>query len=544
MRDAATLLACVMLATLVLASSALAAALWLRDRDWSGVALAIGSFAALGLLAYAAAAAFFFTPVLGWMLALGVPLAAGVYAWRRRREVAPSADTTQCAFLVGGVCLVYLALLFLPRLGCPVGVQSAVRFGLDLPLDPLLPQTFGERLFAGAALKPFEGDWLSSDRPPLQAGFYLLVRPWLALLRLPPDVGYQCTGTLVQLFWVPAAWMLARRLGATAARAALVGAILAVTGFFFVNSLFVWPKLLAAAYVIFAALLLLDPTPPAGARGPVLAALCAALAWLAHGGAAFSLLALAPLWWWLDPPRRRHVWRATAAFVVLATPWLLYQHFVDPPGNRLLKWHLAGVADVDGRSFTQALADAYRSMTWPAWGARKAAQVRTLFAGSWDGVVDVFFTPGRERRANDFYYLVRSLGVLNLAWPAALLLRFGRRQPAPPPAGDWMRRLLAWTLFTLAGWVLLMFEPHATVIHQGSYAVTITLGVVAVLLLLALPAWAAAGVLGWHAFYFAATWLPYFGRAPLDWAAFGSLALGVVLLALAWRRVRRKPPAD
>lgn len=45
--------------------------------------------------------------------------------------------------------------------------------------------------------------------------------------------------------------------------------------------------------------------------------------------------------------------------VLLYLPWFLYQKLFDPPGDRLLKWHLASVEKVDRRPFLQALTDSY-----------------------------------------------------------------------------------------------------------------------------------------------------------------------------------------
>ena len=50
----------------------------------------------------------------------------------------------------------------------------------------------------------------------------------------------------------------------------------------------------------------------------------------------------------------------TLLFVVLL-PWVLYQKVYDPPGNRLLKWHIAGVIDVDSRGFLEALYQSYKN---------------------------------------------------------------------------------------------------------------------------------------------------------------------------------------
>ena len=62
-----------------------------------------------------------------------------------------------------------------------------------------------------------------------------------------------------------------------------------------------------------------------------------------------------------------------ATIVVLYAPWMIYQNVFDPPANRLLKWHFAGVVEVDARSFGTALRDAYGALSWDAyvsWQAR------------------------------------------------------------------------------------------------------------------------------------------------------------------------------
>jgi len=50
--------------------------------------------------------------------------------------------------------------------------------------------------------------------------------------------------------------------------------------------------------------------------------------------------------------------------LALYLPWMLFQTLIDPPGNRLLKWHLAGVQEVDGRNFLTALRDSYGALSW------------------------------------------------------------------------------------------------------------------------------------------------------------------------------------
>lgn len=258
----------------------------------------IAPLVGLGLLGYAAFFAVFLAPVFGRIFAITVAVAAWGFVGRQRwlgRTRFRRAGIALPALAAAGLALFYLALLYLPRLGHVYQDQASFRFVHPLPMDAVLPEIFGDRLYDGGTVRPFLGDWLSSDRPPLQTGLYLLVLPWLRLARLPDGLGYQCLGTLAQLFWVPAVWLLARAFGQSRFRAIGCILVVAIVGFFVENSIFVWPKLLAGGYVMFTGLLLLDTSQPRTTKVMLLAAVSAALAWLAHGGAAFSLLALVPL---------------------------------------------------------------------------------------------------------------------------------------------------------------------------------------------------------------------------------------------------------
>src|SRR5690606_32261928 len=114
----------------------------------------------------------------------------------------------------------------------------------------------------------------------------------------------------------------------------------------------------------------------------VLLGASAALAMLGHGSTAFVLIGMALsallLWRWAS-------WRllaaAMAAFAVLYLPWMAYQKFADPPGDRLVKWHLAGVQEVDPRPLGEVLREAYASQTPATFLANKQANVDALTLG-------------------------------------------------------------------------------------------------------------------------------------------------------------------
>jgi hypothetical protein len=519
---------------------------WLVRRGWDDErVLLTAPLIFAGVMGYLVFWAYFLHPVFGrvvsFLLMLGL-LALWVRSKPRFAPGLPSRGLALPALLGFAIGLFYLALLYLPELGHDPEWQSSFRFLYPFPIDANLPKMLGDRLYAGEPLKPFlpEAGWLSSDRPPLQVGLYLFVRPWLGLVHLPVGLGYQCLGTLAQLFWLPGAWLLCQALRLDRRRSAVVILVIAASGFLLFNSTFVWPKLLAGGFVLMAAVLLLDRSAPRSAPVTGLAAAAIALGWLAHGAAAFSVVTLALL---LLLPRYFPGWKnclvAAVVFGLLALPWTAYQKFYDPPANRLLKWHLAGVVPIDARGTLETIRDSYAALPRENLLANRQINLGMLFRGSHASAVDLFTTPIRQRRVDEFFYLFRSLGILNLAWvvaPAVWLLR--RRLP---PHFELQGLLLGWTVLTLVFWVLVMFTPASTVVHSSSYAMMLSFFLLAVIFILYLPAWIAWALLGWHLLDFALTWVPYYGSAPVQPCMIWLMALSAVLIGFALRRTAPAP---
>jgi len=81
--------------------------------------------------------------------------------------------------------------------------------------------------------------------------------------------------------------------------------------------------------------------------------------------------------------RRAWPWRklamAACVAVVLLGAWKVYKECVDPPGNRLEKWHLAGITDAaDNRKLLPALRDAYASLTLEEWWHRRVTNIQAI----------------------------------------------------------------------------------------------------------------------------------------------------------------------
>ncbi len=402
--------------------------------------------------------------------------------------------------LLAGICYLSLFYLFGDPANHGAGLAN-VRFSeSDRPGDNIIPLIFAERLYNHEPLRPFCcGDWLSSDRPPLQSGIFLLQQP-LRLVSI--GVQYQLLGTALQCLWVCGAWCLLRALGAAERRIRQVLPILILSGFFFYNSVYVWPKLLAAACLLLALSVLLgvvSANRPATRFDTVLMAACLGLALMAHPGSAFSLPALGVVFLRY---RRLFLFRVLGLGVLgvltFIAPWSAYGKWIDPPGNRLPKMHLAGQYKVDSHTAWQAISDAYRARSFEEILHLKWSNVREL-AGH-QPLEPFSFGKFIHRdlavhsRIAQREWIWNALGLLNLGWFAGLGFLLQRRSYTTAiPHSRW---LLAAALFNFLVWSFVMFGPNATVTTHSSYADIILLSLGLCGFLLALPGRAVLIVFG------------------------------------------------
>jgi hypothetical protein len=384
-------------------------------------------------------------------------------------EIPPRVDVWVPVLLALLAAGLYLSALLLVAPAAPIEQLAAGRFLHNLPADNTLPHYFADLLRRGEDPRVGFGDWLSSDRPPLQTGWVLLLAAPLA------EAGWefvdlaQMAGLLFQLVWIPAGWAWLRHHGVGPARTTLVLLAMVPTAVLAINSLYVWPKLGGAAWMLLASVFWLarpGPTAVAAAAG----GLAAGLAWLSHGGVAFAGLALAPLlaWRWRRCGLRPWV-AAGAGFLALALPWKAYQSFYDPPGSRLLKWHLAGVIAPDARGVGETLRTAYRETPGSRLAEVRWINVRTWFAGDWRARLSPI-KRSLTVRTHEATFLAYSLGLWPLGWVVGW---FWRR-----PRAHERSRLdsvetgaLCWAAVAVVVWTLLLFLPEAARNHQGTYLV-------------------------------------------------------------------------
>lgn len=479
---------------LMLGALALAAARWLTDRAWlppEWVALAAGGVVALA--GFVAFWAWFAHPLLGRAFSV-IVLVGGVIAALRRPRLDGAGDREwRTAFgLMFAIGLLYLAWLHLFAVPMDYYGLTANRFIESLPGDNALPYELATALARGERLIHIGTDWLTSDRPPLQTGWQLLTWPFTADLGAEPRTASGTAAMWFQLLWVPAAYGLLRTLRLPPRRAGAWTVVLALSGFFVLHTAFTWPKLSAAALLVGAFGLWIRPAPAQRRTCLLIGGALAGLAWLSHGGVAFSLLALGP---WVAWRMIRGEWRewllVGAVFLCFALPWSAYQKFHAPPANRLLKWHLGGQVEIDSRGTWQTIRENYHRLPWEKIWANKKENLSRQIRDTWSGVTGFSAAEALPRRLRQFFYTASALtwwlaGAGLLAVACARAASRNRLRPI------WRLQagVALWAVGTIVLWCFLIFEGGGAVVHQGSFAAMLALFVV-------LSAWAESAGTVW-----------------------------------------------
>lgn len=446
------------------------------------VLLAVG-LAASGALAMLTFWTYYASPTLGealsYFLIIG-PVAAIVWVLFERRL-----DSRLLRQLATPLALWFLGTAFILFFGFlhggtdnPLGT-AATRTLPQLPSDNVIPAYFAEWFFDNGhhgTLPPF-GEWLSSDRPPLQIGYVLAQRPfgWDTTA-----LHYQVIGTVLQQLWIVGLWalLLAARLGRTTRGLAI--ATVLVSDLVFVNGFFVWPKMLPAAMLLGAAALVLTPLWSQLRdnlwAAALLAALCGA-AMMGHGSSIFGIVPLALFAAYRGLPSWRWLAVGVAVGLLFVGPWSAYQKYVDPPGDRLLTYMLAGVPEFeDERGVLEATIDSYGEagiggtlhnkgqnfVTMVGGGPMVETLERAWNAADWE-------TALHEVRNVLFFGLLPSLGLLLLG-PIAMALAWRRGRERPQ---EWSFALSCFGVLAIGAvaWGLLMFGNLAgrTVLHAGTF---------------------------------------------------------------------------
>jgi hypothetical protein len=457
------------------------------------VTLAI-ALAASGATAFLAFAAYYASPTIGqtwdFLLLFGSVLLL-IWIWREG-----GVERSQLAQLAVPLALWLLGTCFVVFLGFVHGgtqeaiPMSALRFSGQLPSDNDIPRYFTEWFATHGHANPppmYPPDWLMSDRPPLQIGYALAQRGFMSTER---GLHYELLTAGVQGLWIVGMWAvlcaagLRTRTRGLAMFAAMVSDVAILHGFF------VWPKLIAAAFLLAALALVISPAWSRSRRDVRVGALIGvllALAMLAHGSSLFGVIPLALLAVYRGLPSWRWIGVAALAGIALIGPWTAYQHYADPPGNRLLKWQIGGDIELDSKGTLEAIEDGYSEAGWdralqnkeenfgemvglPRAREEGKVAIDELEAGHLAAAVE-------KIRGIRFFCLLPFLGIFLVA-PFVML---AARRREDRSREEWRFALLCFAFLGIAClfWGLLLFgtpDSRAT-IHVGSLAVPL-LGVV------------------------------------------------------------------
>ncbi|MFU8798129.1 MAG: hypothetical protein ACNA7Y_05500, partial [Gammaproteobacteria bacterium] len=412
-------------------------------------------FVIMGLMGYGTFWAFYFGKIIGYIVVI-LQCATIFYMARKQIKIEAHLLPTFLATII-------LALIGLfPYSGMSVQELANNRW-LVLTGDNWIPKILLNQVWEGKILHPMMGDWLSSDRPPLQAGIALFFQA----IGIAGSWAYQGVGMYLQCLILLAMIPFWRLLGLQKYTALLTTGLVFST-LLLIHAVFVWPKLLAASYLILLYVYLnskIDLFQNDRIPGWCWGGALIALAMLSHGGSAFALIVIVLATFCTTRPWKGiHTIKSLAASLCIYLPWIIYQRFIDPPGDRLLKWHIGGHIAPTNDSLLTVILNSYQNLSFETWWQSKIGNLYTVF-GSYitfpTQLSEIFSRHMIERSFFEFsvsFWLLWPVGLFCFLW---LVIR---RQTEPHYI-----RLAIVSVLGLILWCMLMFDAGSAVLHQGSF---------------------------------------------------------------------------
>jgi hypothetical protein len=429
---------------------------------------------AAGFLSFASFWIYYASPVAGMIfsaaLLAGLVLHALIRIIRRDEQFREDIQAIHAAIApISTLVIVLFVLGFYPFPDHWDTWQYAANRWVSLPMDNWLPKYFADQVWNGHVSKPMIGDWLSSDRPPLQTGFYLLLKP----LAPDSDALYQLASMWLQAtFLIPTAVFITH-LGLCRTPTMLLFSMSALVLY---NGTFVWPKLIAATFCMVCYLALFSPAPRSINRAwlATIVGASAAFAMLSHGGVLFAIVAIFAVY---GLRSGAHHWLTLSCAILIAltiyAPWILYQKLIDPPGTRLVAWHIAGVVQPSSLPLGVILRNAYASLTFDQWLHGRVANLLTICRGSFD-----FYNDALHLIGSGSAEAIQRILAYSFLWFGYSQWFFSPAITGVAAIIGWRRLrsilseltpLLATMCLGLVIWSVLMFKPSSTIIHQGAY---------------------------------------------------------------------------
>lgn len=234
-------------------------------------------------------------------------------------------------------------------------------------VDNEFPMAFVQKVCQGESLDSLLLGWQTSDRPPVMASLFYTISVFVS----EENFGhlYLIQSMFLALgIWI-GIWDLFKLLNFSDKQRRYCMITISFSGLVCMNTIFTWPKFLAASYFLFAFMILIKWSCKEDITyaEQIIVGLCMGLAFLSHGTIAFAILAYGCLLLL----RREVRWKQTiiilVSFLALYLPWNFYQKFVAPPGDILLRAYLAGSWERSECSLWEQLVVSYSMISFPAW---------------------------------------------------------------------------------------------------------------------------------------------------------------------------------
>jgi hypothetical protein len=507
------------------------------------VLLAIGLFGSgvVGLLGFwTAYASVTVGQTFAFLAVFGSVLLAGWSAWGAGLDRGILARLTEPLglWILGSAFLLFLGFLH-GGANEPLAMAPS-RFSHQLPSDAEIPRFFIGWFAAhghSGTVPIFPGEWMFSDRPPLQVGYGLYQHPFHSDAS---GLDYEVLGVVLQQLWIIGLWAVLDAAGLGRRTRGLTMLAVLVSGLAIVNGFFVWPKMLSAAFLLAVAALVLTPIwreVRGSLWGAALIAGLCGLAMMGHGSSVFGIIPLVIVAAWRGLPSRRWIGVGILAGIVVMAPWSAYQKWAEPPGDRLTKWTLA--ADLGGDHLTtgEAVRKAYSEAGFSGTVENKWVNYKVMLGleGAPEIAEEAFqgnlATAVAKFRDLIFFFLLPSFTLLLLA-PIAMLFGYRRRDRAGP---EWGFALRCFAVLVIGAffWGLLVFGTpvDGTALHIFSYAVPILAMAGAVAGLRAVLPRFAVGWVTLYAVLSLALYVP--ALTPLPGTSYSALAAVLAALAIA-----------
>lgn len=450
--------------------------------------------AVFGFAGYALFFLYFFSHGAGLLTSVGIFLAEVLllfwaFVWKREALRIAWNGWKAPTVLWGLVVLASFCLSLAIRNGAGPWTTNALFTPVQWSSDNQIPMMLSEYLFHGQDPRNYDlGQWKISDRPPLAYGLMTALRVLSASIAAHNDgyslfYKYQTTaGIVINGVWIVALYYLLAALKLDRKAIYSVAIAIALTPFAIFNSIYIWPKMLGAAFAVFAYIELFEPAQNLAYKrftnfGTSLlwAAAFSALALLSHGGTAFGIIAaiLVAVAYRGLPKWDLAVGAVLVGFLVLI-PWGLWQHFVQPPGNALIKYALAGTFGFgeENKSILATMHDAYSPLTISNWIQMKLHALRVIVTGHGSSCGLTEMAPSTSvdggLRVKDFLYFGPSLRFLAIGFlPLIFASGWRRERDESTQHASFARITVATGLIGILLYVLFGFDCYIN--HMQSY---------------------------------------------------------------------------